>query len=220
MPKGGIYNLNEVKERLSGRKTSDYGAQRFIPGTDKTFLLILRDIEENECIVDWNGDNANNSEISDLIQGYLNIVEDYKKKYFNKEGDNQSKIEHYYDDLNKLYPLKRSISNMYEVLNNARHYVKDDQDIANHRDTVADLDRSIDLLSNKIKNEIDYKSLLAQHKLNRLSGFAFPLIVVTTTFGMNLETGLNQLFSPYLAIVAVITGLLFGYFVYIWMKRK
>lgn len=149
------------------------------------------------------------------------------------EGATTSK--EYFDVLESLAPLQRATGHMYQVLQEARKLVNDDLDIINMRDRSYELTRTADLLVTSAKNELDctvarqaeklatesHKMAVSAHRLNLLVAFFFPIATLAAVFSTEFRSGLVGFFSPPLPlIVMLLTGLLFGILLSLYVIRK
>jgi hypothetical protein len=118
----------------------------------------------------------------------------------------------YFRLMREIAPLRRAAHNMYETLQAARQMVSEDQDLIVRRDEAYQIHRAAELLQGDAKIGLDCaiarraeqeaessnKMALAAHRLNVLAAIFFPIATIATIFGMNLASGLENAFTPWL----------------------
>ena len=104
--------------------------------------------------------------------------------------------------LEQLTPTHRAAQNLYQVLQEARNMCPDYRDIIDVRDRAYVIERTADLLFSGTKNSLDFivakraeeqvhashRMAAAAHRLNILAAFFFPIITLTTIFGVDVAT--------------------------------
>ena len=112
--------------------------------------------------------------------------------------------------LRAIAPLHRTIRNLHAVLQEARILAADDRDLINARDSVGELERTIELLHADVKNGLDYmvarnaerqaeeahNLAVAGYRLNLMAAMFLPIGTVAAIFGMNLAHGLDVEGNP------------------------
>lgn len=107
--------------------------------------------------------------------------------------------------LRAIAPLHRTIRNLHAVLQEARLLAADDRDLINARDSVGELERTIELLHADIKNGLDFmvahqaelqtrdahNLAAAGYRLNLMAAIFLPVGTLAAIFGMNLTNGLD-----------------------------
>ncbi len=130
----------------------------------------------------------------------------------------------YFDILQDLTPLARAARNMHDVLQEAREAEADDRNLIVCRDAAYAIQRTADLLQADTKNglecdiarraEEEAKSsremARAAHRLNTLAALFFPIVTFASIFGMNLQSGLEQAYGPWLFWAAAAAGIVGG----------
>jgi len=228
------WTLNEgIKKRLGDGR---YGRQRTI-AVDDQMLVILHEppkVDVNERIVSvflrekdgsWlhNGQRKGEGMLQRLLEDYRQQFEQYEKKY------NKAKTS---DDLflvlEGLNPVLRAIKNLELALQDARQACPDDKLALTMRDEASDCLRNFELLAEEARLALDYrmaknaetqieqsqKMAKAQHKLNLMAAITFPMMALSSLFGMNLMSGLED--SPKILFYMVVT---FGFVVGIGALR-
>lgn len=121
-------------------------------------------------------------------------------------------------------PLHRAAKNQYAALQSARDALPDLHEIISLRDAAADIERAAELLEIDARNALNYhiarqneeqsrltlEMTRAGHRLNFLAMLFLPLTAVTSVFGMNLQSGLENS-SPALFWGVLLFGLLLGF---------
>lgn len=130
----------------------------------------------------------------------------------------------YLDVLEQLGPLRRSIGNLHQVLQESRKAYPEYRELIDARDRAYEIERTADLLLSGTKNALDvlaarqaelqaassHQMALASHRLNLLVAFFFPIATLTAIFGTNLQHGLEQLSPPYPFLAVLVLGLVLG----------
>ena len=118
----------------------------------------------------------------------------------------------YFRLMREIAPLRRAAHNMHETLQAARQTVSEDEDLVVRRDEAYQIQRAAELLQGDAKIGLDCaiarraeeeaessnKMALAAHRLNVLAAIFFPIATIATIFGMNLTSGLEDAFTPWL----------------------
>lgn len=139
--------------------------------------------------------------------------------------DAASNISQFYELLDAMGPLQRTVRNLHATLQEARKDIPDDRDLINLRDQAYDLERTYELLYSDLHNAMEFaiakqserqanashEMALASHRLNLLVAFFFPIATLTTIFGTSLEHDLEKVIPPPFAFYAVLgLGLFLG----------
>lgn len=112
--------------------------------------------------------------------------------------------------LRTIAPLHRTIRNLYAVLQEARTQAPDDREIINARDSVGEIERTIELLYGDVKSGMDFmiayqaeqqaeqsrNMAVAGYRLNLLAAAFLPITALAAVFGMHLTHGLEGIGSP------------------------
>ena len=137
--------------------------------------------------------------------------------------DRAQTADDYFPILQAIAPLRRSAGNMHDTLQEAREAVGDDRDLIVYRDHAYIIERSIELLQSDTKNGLDCvvarrseedarnsrRMAAAAHRLNVMAAIFFPIATLATIFGMNLQSGLEDV-GPVLFWVVLLLGVLVG----------
>lgn len=125
----------------------------------------------------------------------------------------------YFQILREITPLRRAAGNMYHAFEQARQVVPEAHDLIVCRDQAYQTHRAAELLQSDMKIGLDcaiarraeeeaqssQKMAVAAHRLNVLAAIFFPIATIATIFGMNLASGLEEIFTPWLFWL-VLTG--------------
>ncbi len=138
--------------------------------------------------------------------------------------DRASSADDYFGLVEEILPLKRSIANLHGVLEDARKQLPEARELINFRDHAYDISRSADLLfeaiqagaglaqTRRAEEQALHGQRMAQsaHRLNLLVAFFFPLATLATVFGMELNSGLNEVAHPGPFLLICLIGMLLG----------
>jgi len=152
------------------------------------------------------------AEFSDRVEALDNLLQ------------NASRADDYYQLLQTITPLHRTSRNLHAALQQARELVPDDRDLITARDAAGDIERSLELLHGDAKNGLEYtvaheteqqsqrtyEMAVSAHRLNLLAAIFFPIASVSSIFGMNLRSGLDDVPAPLLFWAIVAIGLITG----------
>ena len=179
----------------------------------------------------------NSKEMGSGISALNRHLEEYEAliTVLDRQEHEARTAEAYFDVLERLTPLHRSVRNLYRVLQEARKLCPEYHDIIDARDWAYSLERSADLLFNATKNALDFtvakqaeqqasashRMATAAHRLNILAAVFFPIITLTAIFGVDFVTvaailGLDLTsiaasgFIPLVFLGVVLTGLVVG----------
>jgi len=143
-------------------------------------------------------------------------------------------VDEYFRVLECLTPVHRTVRNLYQVLQEARQICPDDREILNMRDRAYALERNAELLFQETKNSLDFRMakqaeaqsraaermVVAQHRLNMLVAFFFPIATLTTIFGVNLQHGYEQRYVPNLFLATIAVGFALGIVLTLFIARR
>lgn len=164
---------------------------------------------------------------------HIDEFEDLLNK-LDREEAQANTIEDYFRVLEQLAPIHRTVRNLYQVLQEARQLCPDDREILNMRDRAYALERSAELLFQETKNSLDFRMakqaevqaraaermVVAQHRLNMLVAFFFPIATLTTIFGVNLQHGYENRYVPNLFLGTIAVGLALGIVLTLFIARR
>ena len=132
--------------------------------------------------------------------------------------------EEYFQVLDVIAPLQRSIRNCHAVLQESRRLVEADRNLINLRDRAYDLERRAELLYSAATNGLEFavarraeeqtaaaqRMAVASHRLNLLAAFFFPIATLSAVFGVNLKFGWEEAPAPVPFLVVMAVGLVMG----------
>lgn len=138
----------------------------------------------------------------------------------------------YFHLLENIGPLSRATANLSSALQAAREAISHDRNIIDLRDAAIDLSRTLELLYDDTKNALDYalakqaeeqarlsqKSVRTAQRLNILAAIFLPLTALSSVFGMNLHSGLEDQ-SISLFWLVLIAGIFLGFATRDWVLR-
>jgi hypothetical protein len=130
----------------------------------------------------------------------------------------------YYELLQAIAPLHRTIRHQHATLQHARELLPTDRDLINLRDDSGELERTVELLHHDTDTGLEftvareseeqsrraYEMSVSAHRLNVLAAIFFPIATLSAIFGMNLAHGLEQSPSPLAFWSVLAAGLLMG----------
>lgn len=131
----------------------------------------------------------------------------------------------YYNVLEGISPVHRTVRNLHATLQDARERLATDRDLINARDRAYELERTAELLVNDVRNALQFTTArkaeeqaaashqlaVSAHRLNMLAAFFFPIASLTAIFGTNLSHPLEQYLPPPYAFFTIIgAGVLLG----------
>jgi hypothetical protein len=167
------------------------------------------------------------------LHGHL---KDYREQIENLEEQEAAakSADEYFKVISDLLPLHRAARNMHAAVQTARQEIKDAKDIINFRDEAYEIERTSELLHADAKNELDFIVVrrgekqarashdmgVSSHRLNVLVAFFFPIATLSSIFGTNLIHGYENIDAPWLFLLMLLTGLLFGLVLTIAITRK
>ncbi len=162
------------------------------------------------------------------LQEYSEIETEFSQQYQNAKN-----AQDYFQILQHITPLHRAIQNLHATLQTAREEIPSDQDLIDLRDFAYELERNLDLLYSDTKNALDFylaekaeeqtrlslESLHSSDRLNILMAIFLPLTALTSVFGMNLPSGLEN--SPILIFWLIFGGGIYlGFLIRGWVFQK
>ena len=231
-----------VPEEFRDRLGTHVGRQRMMCEDDQVLLVLHAppkpDEDERYGRFFWR--KADGTWVSDQLGEGLGSITKHIDQYDQRLGelekleDEAKSAEDQFLILEALSPLHRAIRNMHSVLQELRKRHPEAREVINMRDQAYDLERMAELLATGTKNSLDYKiarsaeeqavasdrMAVSSHRLNMLVAFFFPLATITTVFGMEIRSGLENLPQPttFLAVIGI--GLLMGVFLMFFVRFR
>ncbi|PCK07579.1 MAG: hypothetical protein COA42_13610 [Alteromonadaceae bacterium] len=137
----------------------------------------------------------------------------------------------FFDLLEQLAPVQRSVQNMSKALQAAREVAG--EVFIDSRDKAEELSRNIELLYIDSKNGLDYamakraeeqaemqkKALTAGHRLNIIMALFLPITAVASLLGMNIPHGLEKSESWVFFAILGVCGLLGVFMRFLVLKK-
>ena len=228
----------EIEVRLG---ETSYGPQRSIYEAEHLLIILHEPPQESErerkAILflrrpdgsfHCNGHPHGESKLRGLLERYRTLLSECEQLY-----ESAMTASDLFKLLEQLAPLNRSSTNLASALQAAREYARQDKFLISMRDESNEVSRSFDLLTADAKMALDYRIAKnaeeqaerteqmaeAQHKLNVLAAFTFPVMALATLMGMNLTHGLENR-SPVLFWSALGVGVVIGFIVKGWVMRS
>ncbi|MDQ8185384.1 hypothetical protein [Pelagicoccus sp. SDUM812002] len=228
----------EIESRLS---EDSYGPQRAISEAEHLLLVLHRPPNEDDLRREHilflltpdekllcNGSPDGIPKLDQLISDYRTRWEELENRYKLDSGASEL-----FDLIEAVTPLKRSSANMANAIQKARELSKDYRYFIGVRDAAMDVSRAFEILLADLRAALDFRIAqkaeqqyvrseeiaAAQHKLNVLAAFTFPVMAFATLLGMNLQHGFEKQ-SPFIFWGVLTGGVLIGVFVRSWILRK
>lgn len=232
----------DVPPAIRNRLGSKVGRQR-VMSADGHLLLVMHappkpDELERTGRFFWRN-AAGDWTSKDLGPGVRSLsshVEQYEEAIarLDRMEDQATTIDDFFHVLDALTPLHRSTRNLHHVLEEARTACPDDHELINLRDRAYAAERNADLLREETNNSLSfamarradehaqstYAMEVAAHRLNMLAAFFFPIATLTAIFGVNLQHGYEQQYSPYLFLATIGAGLALGLILTAFVARR
>jgi hypothetical protein len=229
------WNLPEsIKKRL-GQTT--YGRQRAILEEGHLVVVLHRppsaEDSKRDGVLFWRNPNGDwqcskggpgPGGLKRHVQSFAELEGNAAQSF--EEADSLAKL---FDLVDLLTPLVRAGRNMHAALQAAREGIKSDAFLIEVRDLAYEVERSLDLLLEDVRNCIQHRTareaenqarfsqqaLVASHRLNVLAALFFPLTAVTSLFGMNFSHGLGQ--TPVMFWLIFAAGIALGLIMKAWV---
>lgn len=227
-----------IRTRLG---TSTYGRQRAIVEEGHLLLVLHKppgpDDDKREGVIFWrspSGDWQFNrggpgpGGLKRHVQSYAEI-----EAKLTADFDQATGLSTLFDLVEALTPLLRSARNMHAAIQTAREAIKGEPALIEARDSAYEVERTLDLLLEDVRNDIQYRTarqaeeqaqfskaaLQASHRLNTLAALFFPLTAITSLFGMNFSHGLSQ-GSPGMFWLVAFIGVALGLGMKSWVVAR
>lgn len=229
----------EIESRLSD---DSYGPQRIIQEADHMLIVLHRppsgddDLNRERILflqtpdgqLRCNGKADGEARLKLHLRDYRKLWEELDKKY--SLGLDATEL---FKLIEAVTPLKRTSANMAITLQKAREASKDNRFLISMRDASQDIARAFEILLSDLQSAVDFRAAknaeeqsarteemaAAQHRLNLLAAFTFPVMAVATLLGMNLKHGFEKQ-HPAIFWGVLGAGILIGFFVRTWILRK
>jgi Mg2+ and Co2+ transporter CorA len=229
----------KLPEVITNRLGSSAGKQRVI-AEDGHILVVLhkipgKDDNHRETLFLWR-DTQNQWHSSERGNG-LGVLTEHLDKYSKLEEKLDQQYEEaavsgdYFDLLEMLAPVQRTIKNTSTTLQTAREIAG--SEIIDYRDRAEELQRSFDLLYIDCKNGLEYaiakkaeeqselqkQALNVGHRLNIIMALFLPVTAAASLLGMNVPHGLETSSPWVFASIVGFFGIL-GLLMKSWVTKK
>ena len=220
----------EIRRRLSKR----VGRARAITCEDH-LLMVLHNVPDRSSprragVYFWRAPSGewSHSEQGAGFAALERLVQDYEETVLRSEQANEtaSSTKDWFAILDEIGPVHRASRNLHDALMHALEETTDAEQRAELQmlcDQASEIDRSAELLQTDVQNSIQYSMARqaelqagfsraqsrAAHRLNVLAAVFLPLATVSSVFGMNLASGVEQS-TPFLFWIVLTLGLLLG----------
>ena len=219
---------------------SSYGPQRAIYEAEHLLIILheppeAEDRERKSTLflrmpdgsLHCNGHPRGESKLRALLERYREQWADCERLY-----ETAGSASDLFKLLERLAPLNRSSTNLAAALQSAREACKQDKFLISMRDEGHEVSRSYDLLTADARLALEYRIAKnaeeqalrtdqmteAQHKLNVLAAFTFPVMALATLLGMNLTHGMEAR-GPEFFWTVLAAGVGVGFLVKMWVMR-
>ena len=123
----------------------------------------------------------------------------------------------YYRLQREISPLHRAADNMYATLAGGHELCPEDRGLISCRNQAATIERAAQLLKEDAQYGQGYAMAKqtelqaeASHRLNVLAAVFFPVLTLSSIFGMTLSHGFEQLYEPWLFWLLLTVGISTG----------
>jgi len=226
---------DQIKERF-GLESS--GKQRAME-KDGHLLLVLhkaprRGQQKREPVFFWrdpqgtwsySGWGEGLAQLKKHLQEYNTAEDEFSEMY-----DQANEALDYFSILEELGPLLHAAKNMHATLQAAREAIPQEREIIDLRDWAYGIERTLELLYMDTKNALDFsiakqaeeqahigmQAVQTAHRLNILAAIFFPLTAITSIFGMNLNSGLENA-GPWPFWIIFLIGISLGFIIRGWV---
>ena len=188
------------------------GKQRAMAADGHLLLVLhkLNDKLENEAVLFWRNpqgewqDSMRGKSIYNLRSLITVFIE--KEEELSRSYDKAASPEDYFDLLEILVPMVRTVKNMANAMQQARE-LSDDPEIIDFRDAAQELTQDLEILYTDTKNAMDFtvakraeeqaryslRTARSTDKLNILVALFLPVTALSGIFGMNMKNGLEEM---------------------------
>lgn len=145
---------------------------------------------------------------------------------FDRQEENAKTVDDMFKIIEAMSPVHRSTRNLHGALQEARTLVATDRDLINFRDRAYEIERAAELLLSEVQTSLEFalakkteeqtaaahQMALASHRLNLLAAFFFPIVTLSSIFGMSLNHRIDDILPAPFAFLAIIGfGLILGF---------
>lgn len=222
----------EVPQEFHDRLGERPGRQRVMLAAGHLLFVLHEPPGPDESVrrprLFWREPNGtwHNTGKSHGVAAFKGHLEEFERAIdrFDQLEDRAARSRDFLTILEATGPLKRSIANLHQVLEEARRMIPADRDLINLRDQAYDLSRTAELLYDATRNALDTARTrqaeeqaasssamaIAAHRLNLMVAVFFPLATLAAIFGMELPNGLDSVPAPWAFLGVCGVGLVLG----------
>ena len=162
----------------------------------------------------------------DGAQALTQHLEEYSQRIERVDllEERSSGVEAYFGVTERIAPLRRAVTHLHHVLQEAREAHAQDRELILLRDQAYALERRAELLAKNTESALNfeiarqaerqaqssYQMALSAHRLNVLAAFFFPITAISSLLGVNYKEVIAGTFPPSLFMGAVAIGLCIG----------
>ena len=222
----------KLPDLLRSRLGDEGGRQRAM-FADGHLLLVLHEVPkpndpDRKTRLLWRAPDGrwDSSSLGGGIQSLIRHLGEYQKiiDVLEERLLHAQQARDYFSILQHVTPIWRSTRNLAGALQDARGLVEQDRELIVARDTAGNLERACELLHADAVHGLDYTvarqgeemakasqdMAKAGHRLNLIAALFLPLSAVTSVFGMQLTSGLENVAKPWLFWSVLVVGVLIG----------
>ncbi|HUF61468.1 MAG TPA: hypothetical protein VMN36_05285 [Verrucomicrobiales bacterium] len=221
--------------------TSTYGQQRAIVEEGHLLLVLHKppgpDDSKREGVLFWRSPEGEwqCNRGGPGIGGVKRHVQDYAglETKLTADFERAMTLDGLFEVVAALTPLVRASRSQHAAIQAAREAVKGDVALIELRDQAYEVVRNLELLLEDARNEIQFRTareaenqarlgraaLHASHRLNTLAALFFPLMAVTSLFGMNFAHGFDA-GSPLIFWAIFFLGVALGFVMKGWVLAR
>jgi len=224
----------KVPEALRSRLRESVGRQRAM-FADGHLLLILHappraDQPQRAARLFWRApDGTWQSTTGPGIESLQRHLAEYRQaiEKLDEAEDLADRANEFLRILEEIAPLRRAARHLHDALQQAREMAGNDSDLILCRDRAYALSRQAELVQSDTQSGLDcavarraeeqaessQRMAISSHRLNVLAAIFFPIVTISSIFGMNLSHGLeNAPFGAGLFWLTVAGGIALGLF--------
>jgi len=115
-------------------------------------------------------------------------------------------------------PVRRAAHNLHATLQRACEACRDDHDLVSCRNSAGTIERALELVYEEGQHGLEYATAIqteaqtqASYRLNVLAAIFLPIATAAAVFGMNLDSGLEGAYDPWLFWGVLVVGVLIGF---------
>ena len=151
------------------------------------------------------------------LQRHISEYNDHVLKLENDEHQATTAYD-YHRIRHEIAPIDRAAHNMAATLSRAFELCPQDAGLLACRNLATTVERTSELLKDDATFGLEYamakqaeSQANASHRLNIIAATFFPILAFASIFGMNLDHGLEHLYSPWLFWGLLVFGISLGF---------